>query len=158
MITFRAIAVGTMLGVTVNACDLQKHDEDNQAAVQAAAAKIVEDAREKAKKDLLANPGAYLEAKDVKAFDKGILNTYRQIVGLTLLNRATLAVQDISGDVTWLDDKGARVASMPFKLKGSIPAGGTETFSAEAGTLENGTVETKANKYRLTFSHVSIVE
>lgn len=155
---FRFVLIWIVGCVGLGACDSKKTEAVTEEAVQKAATDIVENAREKAKKDLLASPGSFLDISDVKGFDKGIFNSYRQIVGMTILNRSTLPVQGIQGDVQWTNDKGERVASMPFKTKGSIPAGGTQTFSTASGTLENGTVETNANGYKLVISHVSIVE
>lgn len=113
-------------------------------------------ARERAA--LLANPNAYLETSDLINYDKGIINDYRQLVGVTVLNRSHFPVRNMRGDVEWVDDSGARVASMPFTLKGSIAAGDTKKFSQSDGTLSNGTVQSGAKRLRVNFTHIDIVE
>jgi len=107
---------------------------------------------------LLANPNSYLKTSDFINYDKGIINDYRQLVGVTVLNRSHFAVWNMSGDVEWVNDSGARVASMPFTLKGSIAAGDTKKFSQTDGTFTNGTVQSSARRVHLNFTHVDIVE
>ena len=79
--------------------------------------------------------GAFLDTSDLVYYDKGFINDYRQLVGVSVLNRSKYPVMNLSGDVEWLNDGGARIASMPFELKGSIAAGDTKKFAAPDGTL-----------------------
>lgn len=107
---------------------------------------------------LMANPNAFLDTSDLVNYDKGIINDYRQLTSVTVLNRSHFPVQNMSGDVEWVNESGARVASMPFTLKGSIAAGDTKRFSQAEGTLSNGTVQSSARKLRVKFTHIDIVE
>lgn len=113
---------------------------------------------EQEKLRIRAQPSTYLEPSDLAYYDKGIINDYRQLVGVSVLNKSKYPLRNISGDVEWLDDSGARVGSMPFALKGSIVPGDTKRFTGGDGTLSNGTIQTTAKRARLRFTSVEIVE
>lgn len=135
----------------------------DEANAQAAALLLAEQqAEEKRRADLraavLENPGRYLEESELKYFDKGIINNYRQLTGFALLNKSPFALRDLRGHVEWLNDNGEPAGSTPFSLKGSIPAGDTKRFSTDSGTMKSGTIESSASKARVTFSHAAIVE
>jgi hypothetical protein len=49
-------------------------------------------------------------------------------------------------------------SSTPFTLKGSIPAGGTQAFSTEGGTMTSGTIQGAAQKARMTFTKVNVMD
>lgn len=149
------VVLSISLGLLSNGC---KSDSEKQQEVQLAAAQMVQDARAEAKAQLLRAPGQFLEATNLGYYDKGIINDYRQLVKLDVLNRSTLAVQNISGTVDWLDKDGRSVGSLPLSLTGSIAAGDTKTFSKEAGTLRNGTMETSATRALVRFTQVTVVE
>jgi len=114
--------------------------------------------REKAKQDLLANPSAWFEATDIEFFDKGIINTYRELVKVSLMNKSRFAVRDVRGTVQWLRDNGDEIASVDFSVPGSIAAGDTKTFSKDDGTLTSTTIQTGAQKYRIRVTKVALVE
>ncbi len=100
-----------------------------------------------------------LETSDLRHYDKGIINDYRQLVGVTVLNTSRYcSVRAAEGDVTWLDAQGRRLGSTPFKLDMSIPAGATQRFSTSAGTLTSGTLEGAGVDARITFTRVDVVE
>jgi hypothetical protein len=154
-----------LFGLTASACNSTSSAPEGatdqitqQQEIQKAAAALVEQARLKAKNDVLRDPAAFLEVKDSQSHDKGIINSYRQLTQIAVLNHSTVPVQDISGDVEWLNESGERQGSVPFRTRGSIAAGATAMFSQANGTLSNGTLETAANKFRLKISHVSVVE
>lgn len=126
---------------------------DDEAAAQAAQ----EAAKLEAEKQKV-RTGQYLTTSDLTYYDKGIINDYRQLTGMAVLNRSKFPVMNLSGDVEWIWDNGARAASMPFVLKGSIAAGDTKTFSTSDGSMQNGTVQTGATKVRIHFTNVDIVE
>lgn len=100
---------------------------------------------------LVSTPEAFLEVSGVQNHDKGIINAYCQLVGVTILNKSHYAVRDLSGDVTWLDAQGTALGAIPFTLTGSIPAGGTQAFSSAGGTLSSGTLQGKGVSAVLKF-------
>ncbi len=108
---------------------------------------------------LATQPNTLLETSDLRHYDKGIINDYRQLVGVTVLNTSRYcSVRAAEGDVTWLDAQGRRLGSTPFKLDMSIPAGATQRFSTSAGTLTSGTLEGAGVDARITFTRVDVVE
>lgn len=107
---------------------------------------------------LISTPGSFLEVSGVQNHDKGIINAYCQLVGVTILNKSHYAVRDLAGEVTWINAQGAALGSIPFTLGGSIPAGGTQTFSTATGTLTSGTLQGKGAsavlKFRMSSANV----
>jgi len=110
------------------------------------------------KERVVATPSQFLESSELEYFDKGIINDYRQLTSARVLNKSRFALRDIQGEVDWIDDNGQKVGSVPFFLKGSIPAGDTKHFTKEGGTLINGTLETSANRAKIRFTSVKLVE
>jgi hypothetical protein len=110
-------------------------------------------------KRLSTQPDTLLETSDLKYYDKGIINDYRQLVGVTVLNKARYcAVRSAQGDVQWLDAQGARFGSTPFTLGKSIPAGATQRFSTDEKTLTSGTIQGGAVKAKIAFTRVDVIE
>ncbi len=114
--------------------------------------------REQAKQDLLADPSAFIEASGTQFFNKGIFNSYRELVKVSLMNKSRFPVRDIKGTVEWLNDSGDQIASVAFSVPGSIAAGDTKTFSKESGTLTSATIQTNAQKYRIRVTHVALLQ
>ena len=108
---------------------------------------------------LRTQPGTFLETSDLQYYDEGIINDYRQLTGVTILNKARYcAVKSAEGDVTWSDANGNRFGSTAFTLGRSIPAGATQRFSTTDGTLTSRTIQGAAVKAQITFTHVVVVE
>jgi len=107
---------------------------------------------------IIMSPNNYLEVKDWQGHDRGIINDYRTLKSMTVLNRSRHAIHEMSGEVDWINAQGGNDGSMPFTLKGSIPAGDTKTFDVNTGTLTNGTVESEAKRAQIRFTRVSVVE
>lgn len=100
-----------------------------------------------------------LETSGLQYYDKGIINDYRQLTGITVLNKARYcAVRSAEGDVTWLDDQGRRYGSTPFTLRRSIPAGGTQRFSTADQTMTSGTLECSGRRAQISFTRVDVVQ
>lgn len=127
---------------------------DEERTTAAAIQKLEDD--EKAR--VRSNPDAVLEVTGYAAYDKGIINDYRQVTEMTVLNRSKFALHNMSGDVEWVGKDGRGVGAIPFSLKGSIPAGATVKFTKDAGTLTNGTLQTSAKAARITFRSAAIVD
>jgi hypothetical protein len=111
-----------------------------------------------AKAALRANPTRFLKLADIGVYDKGIINSYRQLTRLSLLNASDFAVTDVRGEVDWVDAAGNRIGSTVVALAGSIPAGDTKTFSTADGTLQSGTLQGNATTQSVRFTSVTIVE
>jgi hypothetical protein len=112
---------------------------------------------ERDSRQLAVNPDPLLEESDVEYHDKGIVNDYRQLAAVSVLNKAHVAVRNMEGTVEWLTDDGRMVGSTPFTLKGFFPAGGTKRFTTADGTLTAGTIQGAASKARLTFTRADPV-
>jgi len=128
-----------------------------QAAVQAGQAaeaqgKVVQ------RNALAAEPNKYLQASDVGYVDQGIINDYRRLANVTVTNASHFAVESLAGDVAWVGANGERFGSVPFSLRGSIPAGATQTFRAGDGTLTSGTLQGKAATALISFRRVDIID
>lgn len=110
------------------------------------------------KQGVASNPGSVLNASGFETLDKGVINDYRQLTKVTILNRSKYALRRISGQVEWLTSDGGFVGASPFDVEGSIPAGDTKTFSVSAGTLRSGTIQGSASSLRLRYNPAEIVE
>jgi hypothetical protein len=105
-----------------------------------------------------AMPDNYLKTSDVKSADKGGPHPSLQLVSLTLSNTSHFSVGDLRGEITWTDARGAGLGSATFSLQGSVSAGETKTFSAQAGSLASpGVVEGVAAQSSVSFTHVNIL-
>ncbi len=150
----------------VGGCDLFKDERQEKAEKAKQQAQQVETAQEALKrsqqeecKKLAATPDALLETSGLQYHDKGIINDYRQLTGLTVLNKARYcAVRSAEGDVTWLDAQGRRFGSTPFTLRKSIPAGATERFSVDEKTMTCGTLEGAGVTATIKFTRVDVIE
>jgi hypothetical protein len=111
-----------------------------------------------AKASLRTNPSKYLDASDVGVHDKGIVNSYRELTSLTVLNRSAFAVDSVQGEVDWFDSGGSKIGSTTFTLAGSIPASATVVFSKAQKNLVSGTLQGKATTERVRFTAVNLVE
>lgn len=90
---------------------------------------------------LRTSPSQFLTVSNEQVEDKGILNSYRELVAVSVLNRSTLPVQTIRGEADWFDAQGQKLGSTKFELTGSIPPGTTAPFSKANGTLNGTTLQ-----------------
>ncbi|TKD09152.1 hypothetical protein [Polyangium fumosum] len=140
------------------ALEVAREQERLRAEEEKRRADAEKEAIQQAKLRILRDPSSVLVADNLGYFDKGIINSYRQLVKMSVLNKSKYALGSIEGEVDWLDDNGHKVGSVPFTLKGSIPAGDTKWFSKDAGTLSNGTLQTNATRTRIRFTRVQLIE
>lgn len=134
-----------------------KSEAQTQAEARAVAAAAEQARREQARASLMATPASFIELSEPRFFDKGIINSYRELTQLTALNRSEFAVNDLHGELELVDSTDNAVAVIPFSIKGSLPAGDTKTFSKSAGTLTGATVQTDASRYRMRVTRLAIV-
>ncbi len=133
-------------------------DPEKKADLKEAAENVAEEKEAKEKRDLVNDPARFLEVVDWTYRDDGIINSYRQMATVRVINKSKYAVRDVAGEVDWLDAQDQKLASMPFSLKGSIPAGDTKQFALSDRTLTNGTVKLAAKKGRVRFLSLRLVE
>src|SRR5205807_138082 len=85
--------------------------EQASVAQQAAVAQAVQNAGEQKKATekgaLISTPENYLATSDYQNTTKGIVNSYGQLVGVTVRNKSHFAVQDLAGIATWSDKRGS---------------------------------------------------
>ncbi|MFZ4580761.1 MAG: hypothetical protein ACOYOB_20450 [Myxococcota bacterium] len=129
---------------------IEKAEAEKAAAAAAALAK------EKA--ELEKSPAVFIQAADMESFDKGLVNDYRELVGVRLTNRSRFGVTNISGRVDWLTDASELVGSSPVEFKGTLAAGANVVFTKDAGTLSSGTIQDAGTKARLEITKVTVVE
>lgn len=110
------------------------------------------------RESVLADPTPVLETSGFRLFDKGILNSYRQLASVTVLNRTRYSLRGLSGQVEWLSERGKFLGATPFTLAGSLSAGATRTYTTNARTLDSGTIQSSANTVRLKFGPARPVE
>ena len=112
---------------------------------------------ERDKAALLATPSRFLAPSDLMVDDKGIINHYRQLIRITVLNKSQFSVTGVHGEVDWVDAKGGKFGSTTFELAGSIPAGATEQFSVSSGTLKSTTIQ-GSGQPAIRFTSLNVVE
>jgi hypothetical protein len=127
-----------------------------QAVAAAHEAQTNETARAKAA--LHSDPTRFLKTSDLGFFDKGIINSYRQLSKLSVLNTSKFSVTGMRGQVDWTDAQGKLIGSTAISLAGALPAGDVKTFSTQDSTLQSGTLQGVATNAAVHFSSVDIVE
>jgi len=146
------------------AAEAQKQAEERAIALQAEAAAEARIKQEKAeaearrKQEVVSNPNAFLATSDLAYFDKGILNSYRQLMKVSVTNRAPYALTGLSGEVEWISDVGEVREKTMFSMRGSISPGDTKSFGTQDGSLNTGTTDSHAHKARVVFKQVKLVD
>ncbi len=110
------------------------------------------------KGELLAHPDLFLDTSDFKSFDEGIINSYRQLIGLKITNKSALTVKPKSGRVTWLRADGSEVGSSPLSFDGTLAPGMDKLYSTADRSLTSGTIQGAADRLRVEFTSVEVVE
>ncbi len=139
----------------------EKKAADERAAIIAAAEKTKQEqeAKEAAlKARILASPGEFLKIGDTEMFNKGILNSYRQLVRMSVTNKSKYPLEGIAGQVEWLDDGGQMREVTTFRLKGSLTGGDTKVYRVSEGTLESSTTDSHAHKLNVKVMTAKFVE
>jgi hypothetical protein len=89
-------------------------------------------AKEQEKADLLAKPAKYIKGDKWDKMDSGIINTYSKAVAVEFTNTSQFDVSDIEGKITYSNDKGEEMATVPFKAEGDVRAGETKKLKVTA--------------------------
>jgi hypothetical protein len=148
-----------LTGAACNSAESQRR-EIEAAATAAAQRAVAEEkaALQREKQRVVQEPSNYLEPRDVQVLDRGIVRHYREMSKFSVLNKAKWPVSDISGEIDWLGDNDVKLATIAFAVRGSIPAGATQTFSKDDGTLISTAVQLAAPRYRIRFTKVTLAE
>ena len=140
-------------------------EQEQKAPAQAAHEQAVAVAREAqanevahAKAALRGDPTRFLKTSDLGFFDKGIINSYRQLSKLSVLNTSKFSVTGMRGQVDWTDAQGKLIGSTVISLAGALPAGDAKTFSTQDRTLQSGTLQGASTNAAVRFTSVDIVE
>jgi hypothetical protein len=110
------------------------------------------------RRQIVEHPNLFLQTSDYKAFDKGILDSLRQLTQMSVTNRSKYALHDLAGEVQWISDAGELREKTLFRLRGSIAAGDIKVFRTGDGSLDSGTVESHAHKFRVAFTTARVLE
>ena len=102
-----------------------------------------------------AAPKDFFEASGLKVVDKGTDSQLRSIGQVTLTNKSKFPVTEVGLRVDFIKD-GAAIASLPLKLKGSLPAGATKTYAVDDQTLEGAAVQTSTSDTQLVITSASL--
>lgn len=109
-------------------------------------------AREKAKAELSAMPSRFLRGGRWESFDKGIFNSYTRATSAEFTNASEFDVSELSGKLTYMDENGAELATVPFSAKGEVRAGQTTKLELTAGEITGS-----ARKATFTVERVRIL-
>lgn len=130
-----------------------------QAELSAAAAQQeAVDRVQREKVALRKNPARFFGISETAFHDKGIVNSYRQLMQMTVVNKSRFAVSEVSGEVDWLKADGAKIGSTTFSLAGSLPAGEARSFKTQDGSLTASTLQGAAAKWDVRVTHVEVAE
>jgi hypothetical protein len=107
---------------------------------------------------LVAMPENYLKTSNAKPSEEEAAGHRLQLSSLTVSNTSRFSVDDLRGEVAWVDAHGASVGSSTFSLKGSLLPDETKTFSAADGTLTSpGKVQGVATQSTIAFRRVTVL-
>jgi hypothetical protein len=113
---------------------------------------------EKRKAEVLAAPERFLDTSNLVYYDKGIINDYRQLTGVTITNRAAVPIRVKKARVVWLTESGDEVGSSPLTLSATLAPGTDKRFSTDDGTMSSGTIQGSAKGARVEFTQIEVVE
>jgi len=146
-----ALVAGALL---TSGCQSEAERAAKAAAAQAAAERTLFDQR---RNEVLAKPGAFLTYESPEMFDKGIINSYRQLIAVTIVNSAAVTVSVEKARVVWLTEQGEEVGSSPLTfIGGTLAPGMRKRFSTSDSSLTSGTIQGEAKKVRLEFTGVQV--
>jgi hypothetical protein len=158
----RILPVIFLCGMFSIACKSEATKQaEEQVLVRQAEERIREEralAEARRRKQILSNPGAFLQVGDLGATDKGIINSYRQLTKMSVTNKTNYPLTEMSGEVLWLSDQGEVREVTLFRLRGSLAPGDTKMFTTANNTLDSGTTESHAHKYQVSFKQVKFVD
>jgi hypothetical protein len=117
-------------------------------------------ARAEERMNLLTNPSLYLSAseRETTMDEEGAAASEAQLLSIAVYNSSHFTVDDLAGDVVWLDVQQRRAGSTPFSFRGSIAPNGAKRFSTSDGSMTSGKLKTPAAAAQLVFTHVRVID
>ncbi|MFL5344167.1 MAG: hypothetical protein ACJ8AT_05205 [Hyalangium sp.] len=149
----RAVFVLPLL-LLIAGCESEAEKARKMAEERARADRVLFEQR---KTEVLTAPGRFLETSDLAYFDKGIINDYRQLIGVKVTNRSAVPVKLGKGRIVWLTDKGEELGSSPLTFKGTLAPGAEMKFSTSDGSLTSGTIQGRASKAKIEFTEIEVI-
>ena len=127
------LAVGIVLILATGACDKR----DMPALMSREDKELLDQikAKEKSKAEFVANPSKFLNAGNWDVYDKGIINSYSRATAIEFTNHSQFDVSDLEGRLTYMDENGHEMATVPFKAEGDVRAGETKKLMVSAGEI-----------------------
>ena len=165
---FRPILLTVIaVALALSGCEDKEELARQQAAREAALASKIKaeferkeqekkEAERRKRDDVVNHPNHYLQTSGLKTFDKGFINSYRQLIAVTVKNTSDYRIGRLSGQVEWLNKNGGFVGASPLTLTGKIEAGESMTFTKKRGNLRSGTIQGKASKVKFKWNNVKI--
>lgn len=161
----RLLVLAAIVAATVAGCESEAVRAQRAAAVaQVQAKKAAEDqARaeqelfERRRAEVMAAPSNFLEISDIESFDKGFINSYRELTGVSITNRSRVPIRLAKGRAVWIDAKGEEVGAAPLTFRGDLAPGAQVRFTKGAGNLTSGTIQGSASRVRVEFTDLQVL-
>ena len=138
----------------ITGCESEAEKARKLAEEQARAERVLFEQR---RAEVLAAPGRFLQTSDFAYYDKGIINSYRQLTGVTVSNRAAVPIRLSKGRIVWLSDSEEEIGTSPLTFSGTLAPGAEMKFSTAAGNLTSGTIQGRATKVKIEFTEVDVI-
>ena len=110
------------------------------------------------KQQILSNPNGFLPVTNLAAIDDSLFNSDRRLTRMSVTNKTAYPLTGFSGEVQWLSDQNEVREVTLFRLRGSLAAGETKTFTPGEGGLDTGTTVSHAHKYQVSFKQVKFLD
>ena len=92
-------------------------------------------AKEGARRALQRTPAVFIHAGKWDKFDKGIINSYTRSTAIEFTNESQFDVADIQGKITFVNEQGQEMATVPFKAEGELPARTSARLNVTSGEI-----------------------
>jgi len=149
----RVLFVFSLL-LMITGCESEAEKARKLAEEQARAERVLFEQR---RAEVLAAPGQFLQTSNFAYYDKGIINSYRQLTDVTVTNRAAVPVRLSKGRIVWLNDGEEEVGTSPITFSGTLAPGMEMKFSTSAGNLTSGTIQGRATKAKIEFTEIEVM-
>lgn len=154
MATARRFLAVFVCALMVSSCQSEAEKQAMAVAAQAAAERALFEQR---RTEVLASPGAFINWESPEMFDKGIINSYRQLIAVTIANNSAVTVTVEKARAVWLTEQGEEVGTSPVTfVDGTLAPGMKKRFSTSDSTLTSGTIQGDAKKIRIEFVTVQV--
>jgi hypothetical protein len=109
--------------------------------------------KEQVKAELQSNPSKLLiGGTSVNVFRRELFTTYSHVTAILVANISPLDVADLSGELTYVNDSGKEIATVPFTAEGDVRAGQTMKLKITAAEVKG-----KAPQGHIVVNNVRII-